>query len=80
MGKHLSVDRWAVIERQYRDGATAKALAAEHGVPASTVYKRASREGWRADVPGDPMSTLDRLDRLASRLERAIWHVEGMPC
>jgi hypothetical protein len=35
------------VEREYREGATAPALAEKYGVGVKAVYARACKEGWR---------------------------------
>lgn len=42
---------WDAIERDYRTGRfTFRELETKHGVPNSTIMRRAKREGWSADL------------------------------
>lgn len=80
MGKRLSREQWAVIQRRYVDGREpAKGLAREFGITAGAIYKRSVQGNWIASSdapdlkPSDGIaSVVSRLERIADRFEAAL--------
>ncbi|MBB3255452.1 transposase-like protein [Paraburkholderia bannensis] len=71
MGKRLPPVAWAEIGRRYvAGGATAKSLAREYGVSASSIYKRSAAGDWPAPDGRSQQSELLDLNNLVERLEQ----------
>lgn len=49
----LSDETWAIIGEEYRNGATAKDVAAKWKVAPSSVYRHACEDGWTKKSMGD---------------------------
>jgi hypothetical protein len=49
----LSDETWAIIGEEYRNGATAKDVAAKWKVAPSSVYRHACEDGWTKKTMGD---------------------------
>lgn len=49
----LSDETWAIIAEEYRDGATAKDVAAKWKCAPSSVYRHACQDGWTKKSMGD---------------------------
>lgn len=71
----LTDEAWALIREEYLDGATAKQLAARWRVGASSIYRRASAEGWtkdsRAALIVEEVMTRDAAERAAGAARRS---------
>ncbi len=49
----LKPETWAIIAEEYKNGATARDLAAKWKVAPSSVYRYACRDGWTKKAMGD---------------------------
>lgn len=52
----LSETSWAGIGEEYRNGATAKALAAKWRVSPTSIYRHACKDGWTKKTHGDAVA------------------------